>query len=170
MSDGDETGKKVPAWLLRGAPEYQLAVGIHEVQEYMVAPGILDVPLTPRHCARVILWRDQFVPLFDLRHLLDPDLTSSDVVVPSSGVIVLAYQREPGLALEYLALCLYAEPEKVLVDDSTVAAWPGDYPPALRGLARSLFTHDDQLVSVLELAALASARYLNFLVLNGFTD
>ncbi len=170
MSDGDDVGENFPAWLLTGAPGYQLAVGIHEVQEYLVAPGILDVPLAPRHCAQLIVWRDQFVPLFDLRHLHDPDLTHVDVAAPVSGVIVLAYQREPGLALEYLALYLYAEPEKILVDDRAVATWPADYPRALHGLVRSLFTHDDSVVSVLDLAGLASARYLNFLVLNHLTE
>ncbi len=170
MSDGDEPGEKVSAWLLTGAPGYQLAVGIHEVQEYVVAPEILDVPLTPRHCAELIVWRDQFVPLFDLRYLHDADSTRADAALPALGVIVLAYQREPGLTLEYLALYLYAEPQKILVDDSAVTTWPADYPRALRGLARSLFTHDDGVVSVLDLAGLASARYLNFLVVNGFTD
>lgn len=170
MSEGDDVGQKFPAWLLTGAPGYHLAVGIHEVQEYMVAPGIMDVPLTPRHCPQLILWRDQFVPLFDLRRLHDHNLMRADAAPPVAGVIVLAYQREPGLALEYLALSVYAEPEKILVDDSAVVAWPTDYPRALHGLVRSLFALDDGVVSVLDLAALASARYLNFLVVNGFTD
>ncbi len=170
MSDGDDVVQQFPAWLLTGAPGYHLAAGIHEVQEYMVAPGILEVPLSPPHCPQLILWRDQFVPLFDLRRLHDHNLTRADAAPPVSGVIVLAYQREPGLALEYLALFLYAEPQKILVDDSAAVIWPTEYPQALRGLVRSLFMHDDRVVSVLDLAALASARYLNFLVANGFTD
>lgn len=168
MGDREEIESKFAAWLLECAPGYQIAVGTQVVQEYLVATTNFDVPVAPRHCNQLILWREQLIPLFDLRQLHDQNPARTDAVANTFGIIVLAYQREPGLALEYLALNLYAEPEKIMVDDGDATTWPNDYPQALRGLVRALIARGDGVVSVVDLAALASARYLNYLITDGF--
>ena len=109
---------KSKAWLLYPAPGVQMAVANNAVAEYVLAPQMHEVPLTPSHCSKVIFWRDQIVPVMNVGQLVGaPDFQSS-------GLSVLVYQPVPMEPLQYLAIWQNDSPDSVMVDDEQSCELP----------------------------------------------
>ena len=58
------------AWLLECCDTFSIAVGDHEMVEFVHAPIRFAVAGSPEYCSRVLLWQDNLVPIMDIATLL----------------------------------------------------------------------------------------------------
>lgn len=142
------------AWLLPQVEGIKFAVAEQEMQEYLVSPMVFPVPLAPAHCAAVIAWHGNIIPLMDLRTLL-----GVDDVLPAKDVVVLAYQVQPLAPLNYLALVLGGVPSMIRVSDEQACELPVTYSEILQTVALACFIHDEVETIVLDVTYLSSGAF-----------
>lgn len=143
--------KQAVAWLLTVAPGRLAAIGERELNHLIHEPQSYAIPRTPRHCARVIEWEGQILPVWDLGcWLLD-----AAPAEPIALAAVVGYQRSRRERPRFGALALPTPPVRVQVRDDQACQLPQDT-PAWRSLALSCFTHQDRPVPIIDLAHLFS--------------
>jgi chemotaxis signal transduction protein len=142
------------AWLLKTANGLQIAVAEFQMTEYLLSAKRTDVPLAPDYCREGFVWRDDFLPLMNIDALAGGARPSG-----ADQIAVLAYQTQPGAALQYLGLAIREAPRKIRVDDHQAGPLPEDCGELLHRLAVSCFQHDHHPTLVLELARLCSAEF-----------
>lgn len=147
------------AWILSLAPDRRIAVADREMIEYIIAPAMERVPMTPEHCNEVLIHREELLPLFDLNTLL-----GWEPLAHRRHVGMLAYQLAPRQPLQHLAMYLHGPPVRMKVSDDWVTAVPDYFCGALVDLALSCFTLGDQEVPILNVPYLASANLLDRLL------
>lgn len=128
----------------------RVAAGAHQVVEYLLAPRVVKLPLTPAHCPGMLVWRDNIIPAMDLGVLFgrgQPQLGES------RNAVVLAYQHEPLQPLRHGAVLVETEPREVHVSDDLACPLP-ESPGALRYWACSCFRHEEDAVPVIDPAYL----------------
>ena len=144
------------AWLLECDPELIVAVGDHEIVEYIQPPQVYVVPETPAYCNRVIAWQDRLVPVMDMAQLTG----IRNLQQEASFVCLLCYQLAPGEALQYLALRINTTPQKVVVDDNQVCELANEgVSPLLKSVTLCSFTHMQQSIPILDLGKLCSDEF-----------
>lgn len=140
-----------PAWLLSVAENIQLCIGEHEAAEYIENPQLQYIPMTPDFCKNIIFWNDMIVPLIDINILY-----GNPAATGYQHVIVIAYQEKEGMPLGYVAFVLASPPDKIIVNDDDACELPEDYPETLSPYVLSLFSHNNQVVSILDIARLST--------------
>ena len=144
------------AWLLECDPALIVAVGDHEIVEYIQPQRCYSVPETPHYCNRVIAWQNRLVPVMDLALLTGIGSLQQEL----SFVCLLCYQLAPREALQYLALRINRTPQKVAVDDSQVCELADDdISPLLNSVTLCGFTHMQQAIAILDLGKLCSDEF-----------
>lgn len=143
--------KQAGAWLVGVAPGYQAAIGARELYHLIHEPPSFSVPLTPRHCARVIQWENQLLPVWDLATWLFDAAPAEPIAVAA----VVGFQRNRRERARFGALALAAPPVRVQVRDDQACALPAEL-PAWQAMAVSCFTHQEQAVPIIDLARLFS--------------
>ena len=143
-----------PAWLLHMSGNIKLSIAEHQAAEYIENPTLHHVPVSNSSCNKVVLWRENIVPVLDMNTLFG-NPASTDY----KRIVVVAYQEEEGKELKYTAILLSLSPEKILIDDDDVCEFPEDYPVKLKPHAISLFRHQSQLVSIFNFASLSDESY-----------
>ena len=145
---------KSHAWILPILPDFKLAVSDVEMVEYLTAPTLIHVPLTPYYCNHVIVWREGLVPVFNLNPLF---------ILPSVHEVhhfgILAYQQAPKTPLQHMAVILSGSPLRVVVDDAQVTDAPEEVEGVFKKLVLSCFTYQDSPVSILNVPYLASREF-----------
>ncbi len=143
------------AWLLETNHSLSIAIGDHEMVEYIHAPACFSVPGSPEYCNKVLSWQDNLVPVMDLGILL-----GQPAIEVGSFTSLVAYQDQPRSPLQYLAIKVRSAPDKIRVDDSQVCELPkGNGADLLMPLCLSCFTHEGQPVVILDIARLCSAEF-----------
>ena len=143
------------AWLLECSDTISIAVGDHEMVEFVSTPIRFAVPASPQYCSSVLLWQENLVPVMDIAALLGH---SSDEV--QSPMCLLTYQEQPGTALQQLVVPTTWPPEKIRVDDEQACELPEVISNSvLMPVSLSCFTHADQPVIILDIARLCSAEF-----------
>lgn len=142
-----------PAWLLKVANNIQLSIAEHEAAEFVENPLLHYVPMSPAYCKNIIFWHDRIVPLIDINILYGNPATTN-----YQSVIVTAYQEKDHMPLEYVAFVLAAPPEKIIVNDDDACELPDDYPDSLTPYVLSLFNHNNQVTSIIDIARLSSGN------------
>lgn len=143
------------AWLLESSDSLFIAVGDHEMLEFVNAPIVFSVPGAPDYCRSVIYWQTNLVPLMDLDVLLGRSVETAKKLI-----CTLAYQQQPGVPLEYLAIAVSKAPVKIRVDDEQACEVPDDIADSLiMPVSLSCFMHDEQPVLICDLARLCSAEF-----------
>jgi chemotaxis signal transduction protein len=120
-----------------------VAAGVPHVVEYLLTTKPLRVPMTPRHCAGLMLWRGQLIPVIDLAPLFGAPRADT------RRAVVLAYQEAPGQALHYGALLVEAAPVEVWVSDDMAGPLP-DTTELLRQFTRACFVRQDRAIPILD--------------------
>jgi chemotaxis signal transduction protein len=136
------------AWVMDVGAAGHVAAGERHVAEYLVATDTVPLPRTRPHCAGVIYWRDQYIPVIDLAPLYEAHGGE-----PGRRAVVLAYQNAPGEPLQYGALLIHAAPVEAWVSDDMAAEVP-TVPMALRHISRASFYIDDRVVPILDVRLL----------------
>ena len=145
------------AWLLECGSTLSIAVGDHELAEFVLQQGFHLVPGAPEYCSGVIVWRGNIVPVMDLAALYDPQAASG---VRYNMLSVLKYQTEPNTPIQHLAVRVSGSPEKILVDDKHACECPEYLNSSVFGqLSLACFNRDEMPVMILDIARLCSAEF-----------
>ena len=118
------TPDKNTAWILQVSHHHRVAVGQRELLHLADAAETFDVPLAPAHCAQVVLWRDNLLPLMDIAYWLG--VASTDGAKKYIGI--LGYQDKRGAAPQFGALWLAAPPVRATVSDDQACPLSPDAP------------------------------------------
>ncbi len=144
------------AWLLECGSSLALAVGDHEMAEYVQQQDFYPIPGAPEYCHGVIVWQGNIVPVMDLATLHDRNTSSGQ---DRSYLCVLNYQSAPNTALQHLALRVSRTPQKIIVDDQHACELP-EYlgGSVLEKVCLACFNRDELPVIIIDLARLCSAE------------
>ena len=143
------------ALLLECSDTLSIAVGDHEMVEFVPTPIRFAVPGSPAYCSNVLLWQENLVPIMDIAALLGHSLDEAKTLM-----CLLTYQEQPGAALQQLVVRATKAPEKIRVDDEKACELPEEISTSvLMPVSLSCFTHADQPVIILDIAGLCSAEF-----------
>ena len=152
------------AWLLEPSDSLLMAIGDHEMVEFVQAATSFPVPGTPDYCRHVVFWQNNLVPVIDMGVILGKPALDA-----SAFVSLIAYQQQPGSLLQHLAVKLITAPHKIRVDDAQVSEIPDEIGNSLlMPVCHSCFIHGDRQVVILDIAGLCSAEFRDFV--NGPPD
>jgi chemotaxis signal transduction protein len=134
---------EVNAWLLNVDAGVPAAVGELEMVHLLPdAPTLYEIPRSPGHCRKVLVWQDAVLPLLDLNARLS--LAGTAVTAEGQGVhaqiALCAYRAAPGAAQQLGALLLRDIPHRIRVRDADARELP-EALLAWRPYAISCFEH-----------------------------
>jgi CheW-like domain len=154
--DGAAQADSAPAQRIEYARGHFAALPMHTAIELVDAPRVRHVPGAAYYCDRLLAWRDHWLPLLDLRTLLEAH--DNPYAAPMRYALVVAWQPAPGAAVRHGALALPAAPVVVSVSDATQCALPieSDLWP---WIASACFAEGEQVIPVLDTTRLFS-RFL----------
>ncbi len=145
------------AWLLNLRGGMSAAVGEFELIHIIpFSPLLFEVPLSPRYCRNVVLWRDHLVPLMDLTARVTNRVIEQAVPIAGMKYLVgiVAHQDRAGGDVQYGALSMDKPPVHIQVD----AGQACDLPASLQDWRRVTISCFEQpgygSVPVLDLPAL----------------
>lgn len=143
------------AWLLELDDSLAIAIGDHEMVEYVRATTTFPVPGAPKYCSHVFLWQNKLVPIMDVSMMRGHTNKRA-----SDGFMgLVAYQLKPGAPIMHIALYVNELPKKIQVDDEQVCELPEELDDGLvRQLCLSCFKHESQPVVIIDIARLCSAE------------
>jgi chemotaxis signal transduction protein len=143
------------AWLLEPNDSLSIAIGDHEMVEYVQVPVSFPVPGSPGYCHHVLFWQDNLVPVMDIGVLLGQPAQDT-----SSFMSLIAYQQQPGSPLQYVAVKVRTAPEKIQVDDAQVSELSKEISDGiLMPVCLSCFSYGNRPVVILDIARLCSAEF-----------
>ena len=143
------------AWLLEPNDLLSIAIGDHEMVEYVHVSVSFPVPGAPKYCNQVLYWKHNLVPVMDIGVLLGNPAQGA-----STFICLIAYQEQSGSVLQYVAVKVRTAPEKIRVDDSLVCDLPADINEGvLLPLCLSCFSHGGRPVVILDIAGLCSGEF-----------
>jgi len=143
------------AWLLDLGQGRYTAVGHQHMMEFVTETPMFEIPLAPRYCTGVMLWRHNIVPIIDINRLVG---ATSDSTCEHKGVGIMAYQQAPGEPLRYGGLLLEAEPREVAVSDDMASPLPAS-PGGWQAISLSCFSLDGQPVPILHIGKIFEERF-----------
>ena len=107
QQEAEEGEKVAPARILEYAMGRHIALPTHTTLEIVENPEIFPVPETAPHGLGLFNWQDNWIAVIDLARLLgQPELSAVSADAAPRYVLVVAFQRRPGLALEYGGIVL----------------------------------------------------------------
>jgi len=146
------------AWLFSPHEHFKMAVGESSMQEYIRDPQVYSIPDAVEYCNQIILWRNNSTPVIDL------SLVLGGQALGVNHLAIVGYQEYAKQKPKYLAIKLVNEIERVNVVDDAACGWPKEYPIEIQPIVQSLFMHEEELVSVLNIADLCNEGYRNYLM------
>lgn len=139
------------AWLLNFGEGQIAAVGKRELLHLVPQPEIFEVPRTPRHCSRVLIWQNRVVPVWDVRAWLSPGSRTESAPLAA----IVGYQSQRRQQPRFGALLLIKPPDRIAVNDSDACELPREQ-LGWRKLAISCFLHGENPVAILDLPLMYS--------------
>ena len=144
-----------PARLLVYAPGCAVAFAEHCTVALAPTPEIFGVPAGPTHCLGLIEWTGKLVPLIDLHLLFEGQPARGDAL--PGHVLILAWQPEPGHALQHGAVCAPSLVTAIRVSDADRCEAPADA-PVLESFASSFFLMGERVVPIVDARRLFGTR------------
>lgn len=141
------------AWLLNFGGGQLAALGKRELLHLVPLHGLFDVPRTPRHCSRAMLWQHHVVPVWDMLAWLAPGSRAD-----AGLVAVVGYQSRRRQAPQFGALLLAEPPARIVVTDAQACELSPEQ-SAWDKLAISCFRHEENPVAVLDLPLMFSRAF-----------
>jgi hypothetical protein len=136
------------AWLLEFSRNQVVAVGLHELLEILSRPKLYHVPMASVYCHRVLVWRDEILPVVDFG--ADPASESDDAASGGAVTAIAVYQTVPGEPLRHGALQLNTMPKTITVADNMACALPESRSPPSE-FAISCFSYENLTIPVIDL-------------------
>ena len=148
--------KVAPARLLEYAPGKRFALPIHTTLEIVEDPEFFHVPGIAQHGLGLLNWQENWIAAVDLSMLLD-GVPTPDADKPKY-VLVLAFQRAPGEALDYAAVVLPELPQTIFVSDEFFCDLPTDN-PIWPEISLSCFSHQGAAIPIVDTGKLFGRSY-----------
>ena len=148
---------ETPAWLITPHEHFKMALDESSLQEYIRDPQVYLIPDAVEYFNQIILWRNHFTPVIDLSLVLGGE------ALGVNHLAIVAYQEYAEQKPKYLAIKLVNEVERVKVVDDAACEWPKEYPIEIQPIVQSLFMHEKELVSVINVADLCNEGYRDYL-------
>jgi hypothetical protein len=139
------------AWLLDFGDGELAAVGRRELLHLVPQPEIFEVPRTPQHCSRVLIWQDRVVPVWDVRAWLSPESRMESAPLAA----IVGYQLRTREQPRFGAVLLVKPPGRIAVKDAD-ACELADRQARWKELAISSFRHGEDPVAILDLPRMYS--------------
>lgn len=139
------------AWLLNFGDGQLAAVGKRELLHLVPQPELFEVPRTPRHCSRVLIWQSRAVPVWDLCAWLAPGCRTESAPLAA----IVGYQSQRRQQPRFGAVLLTEPPGRIAVKDSDACELPGGQ-PRWSNIAISCFLHGETPVAILDLPLMYS--------------
>ncbi|MEY3219806.1 MAG: hypothetical protein RIT27_1163 [Pseudomonadota bacterium] len=143
------------AWVLNFGRGLRAAVSFNEMSQVLLEPSLFVLPHSPRYCSQLYLRNHQLLPVIHI-----PALLTAGKEPPANTTYFLGlavYQTEPYAPLKYGCLHLDSLPVAVEITNTQSCTLPEDQ-PLWQMIAISAFSHENQKIPVLDLAALFSAE------------
>ena len=157
LPDGDENSEAnstTPTALAR-LMEYDwdkyVALPVHTTLEVVEQPQVIDVPGCAYYGLGMLRWQDRYLPLLDLRTLLNAYKKPGGP--PMRYALVVTYQAAPFEPVRYGAMAMIGLPQTMQVGDHMQAPLPSDsdlWPQ----VALSCFAHQQRIVPIVDTARL----------------
>jgi chemotaxis signal transduction protein len=147
---------KSTAWILDLGDGLCAAVGERQALHTFNNPELFDIPATPPHCRQVLIWRDHILPVMDVAAWLRGRAAQAR----PPGVVIVAFQDQPGQPSAYGALALTSIPRRTWVSDEQACELPADLPGWQR-LAISCFAEGDRQIPILDLPYIFSGALID---------
>jgi chemotaxis signal transduction protein len=135
-----------PARMLAYSSEASAAFPEHCAVALIEAPTVFDVPGAPAHCAGLIEWAGDLVPLIDLKALAD-GARAGDGGVPTHA-LVIAWQPAPREELQFGAVYAPELVAAIRVSDTQSRAAPDGH--ALARVAAAFFESEGRVVPIVD--------------------
>jgi chemotaxis signal transduction protein len=135
-----------PARLLAYSREAAAAFPEHCAVALIEAPVVFDVPGAPAHCAGLIEWAGELVPLIDLNALAEGSRAGAAGV--PSHVLVVAWQPAPREEVRYGAVYAPALVTAIRVSDDQECDRSEEH--ALASVAAAFFENDGRAVPIVD--------------------
>jgi len=143
------------AWLLECGDSLLIAVGDHQMVEYIQGPFCYSVPASPSYCDSVLLWHDNFIPVMDLAALYDQPIDQTDSVI-----CLLNYQPAANEPLLQIAIRTNKAPIKIQVEDEQVCELSDSIKASpLSFVALTSFMMEISPVVIIDINKLCSAEF-----------
>ena len=134
------------AWLFDFGGGLRAVIGGLHLSEYLLAPQVFKVPLTPVAVCGVLVWRKRLVPLLDFTQLVANN--SGEPADKPKNAIVLVYRTTPKAPLLYGALALATTPREIGVRDDLACELPAQ-PAFWKVLAASCIHYESYPTPIL---------------------
>lgn len=129
------------------------AITITDVQEIRVLSGLRKLPDTPAHWLGVIEFREQIVPVLDLRAMM----RAENIYMGDKTVVVIVQVSAADEPSRLVGLVVDAVSNVISVDPAQIKP-----PPLLSALQQSILTgmfkHEGKIILMLSLSDLVSAQ------------
>ncbi|WP_444996586.1 chemotaxis protein CheW [Aliikangiella sp. IMCC44359] len=133
------------AWLLEYVPNQFVAISTQSMQEFIVSPNIIEVPLTPHYCKSVFRWRNRLLPVLNLGKLLINSQQNK------SKVVVIKYWN--GNQVDFAAIQLHKQPVLIQIYDADYCDLSEDA-DTLSKITRACFRYNGLRIPIINLEKL----------------
>lgn len=144
------------AWLLNFGGSHLAAVGKRELLHLVQQPTLFDVPRTPRHCSRVMIWQNRMVPVWDIVDWLAPGSSAES----ANLLAVFGYQSARRQVPRFGAMSLAVPPLRVAIADSLACELTLQQ-TAWRKITSSCFLYEKTPTGILDLPLIFSGGVTN---------
>lgn len=146
--------EKARAWILPVSATQQVAIAEYQMYEYLTEAKTAEVPLAPAYSSQLLFWQDRQVPMIDLSVLLENKTPEKN-----HGYVIVAYQAAAKAPIQYAGLSIIAPPIRISVHDSSASGLPEEFSGHLRDIILSCFSHEDDIVPVIDVSCLCSKEF-----------
>ncbi|WP_444994954.1 chemotaxis protein CheW [Aliikangiella sp. IMCC44359] len=133
------------AWLIEYAKDEFVAIATHAMQEIIISPDLVEIPLSPDYCRYACWWKNNLIPVCNLSTLVFGNATVSKQIL----VVKYWYNNETFFA----AIDLLKPPIFIQVYDSSYCEQTEDV-KLMHHIVLSAFIYNQHTVAILNLQAL----------------
>ncbi|MBK1722950.1 chemotaxis protein CheW [Thiocystis violacea] len=141
------------AWLLSYG-QGQAAIAVPELLEVIRHPVTEPFPALPPWCAGILIWRDQPIPLVDLRHVLR---TAEPCNTVTFSHCALVRYSSGDTSIGFGGILLTQAPEPIVVTSAEAIA-VSDELRGPQGVVLACFGHQNEPVPIIDLDRVFSSR------------
>lgn len=139
------------AWLIEYAKNEFVAIATHAMQEIIISPDLVEIPLSPSYCRYACRWKDKLIPVCNLSAL------TFGKTLASNQILVVKYWHDDQAF--FAAIDLLKPPVFIQVYDSSFCEQTENI-KLMHHIVLSAFTYNQHAVAILNLQALFSQNEL----------
>ncbi len=144
--------KEINAWRLDVGEDRVAAIGEHHLRHLVSRPTLFEIPQTPAGCARVCIWNDAIIPVWDVPR----SLGVTTAFVEATVLAVIAFQLPQDAAVQVAGIALTGAPVRINGVQPNSADLP-DPALAWKRIASACFRHGEHVLPVLDFSKMFAA-------------